>query len=113
VASHETTLKRGDVLMFHATKSSSSFGSYSKGFACVIAFEGANSVATGLSRGWEGFVPSDRRSWYEPQGAAGTTPVIASSGVGHQDLMAQTGVAARSLWFAAGGSDAYFYYRVR
>jgi hypothetical protein len=114
VESTTATLKRGDVLMFHATKSSSSFGSYGKGFACVIAYEGNSTpVATGLSKGWEGYVPANQLDWYRPDGVADTVPILVSSGSGHQDLALQTGVGARSIWYAAASSEAYFFYRVR
>lgn len=115
VESTTATLKRGDVLMFHATKGTGSYGSYGKGFACVIAYEGNYTpVATGLSKGWEGYVPANQLNWYRPDGIASTAPIVASSGSGHQDLVVQTGVGARSIWYAAANSsDAYFVYRVR
>lgn len=116
VGSAAVTLKRGDILFVKARRSTSTFSSssYTYGFACVIAFEGgAKPLVTGAADGWTGYVTSDNYNWYKPENVVRTVPVQYSSGAGHQDLAAQTGVAARSMWYAAGStSEAYFFFRV-
>ena len=68
-------------------------------------------MATGLSKGWEAYVPANQLKWYQPDGVASTTPFVISTGVGHQDLVLQTGVGARSIWYAAANTyEAYFVY---
>lgn len=116
-ASTTVTLKRGDILMVHAEKSSSSFYSstskYYKGFGCVIMFEGARTpVVTGITEGWQAFVPNNTTYWYKPENIAKTVPLFVSPGVGHVDLAQQTGVGSRSIWYAGNSSEAYLLYRV-
>ena len=111
------TLKRGDVLTVHAQKyvGTSSYGR-DRGFACVIAFEGSTTpIITGQGEEvWEAYVPSDAVEWYKPENVARTVPHLVSLTAGHTELRAQTGVAAKSLWYAGGDtSEAYFLYRMK
>ena len=116
VGTGEVTLKRGDLLMVRARKSTSTYSSgYGRGFACVIKYEGSDRpVVTGQTDQWEAFVPANMSYWYKPENVARTVPYLVSPSAGHTELANQTGVAARSLWYASSNtSEAYFLFRVK
>ena len=59
-------------------------------------------------------MPANTSYWYKLENVARTVPYIISQDAGHIELNQRTGVAARSLWYAAGDSSyAYFLFRVR
>ena len=112
VGTATVTLTRGDIIMVQARRRT--YGSYTNGFACVIAFEGSTKPEiTGTSKQWTAFTTNNHGYWYKPENIASTGTYVISPSAGHTALNQMTGAAPRSLWHT--GSDqyqAFFLYRV-
>jgi hypothetical protein len=86
-------LKSGDIL---TVKCSSRFGD--SGFACVIKWEGDRYIATGVTPGWQLYLPGNFQTWYDPAGIKATSPPRQGSENRHDQVTEATGIRCQSLW---------------